>query len=340
MPDEGPLAASVAERYPNIDHVLVRPTGRPQTDALDRDHFLYDRPLLNLCNFDWLHEINRQARERKLTIMLTGASGNMSLTYNGLEVLSEMVAMGRPLAWWRQSRQIVRAGTMRWRGVLFNSLGPWIPGPLWNWLNRLRGGYVEDIARLTALNPGMAAAVNRDECLRALGYDPFVRPGADTFAWRILNLSYSDNGNYNKGALGGWGVDLRDATSDRRLVEFSLNVPTEQFIFGGVPRALARLALADRLPTAVLEETRRGYQAADWYESATLGRAGFAEWIARLHDNSAASRALDLSRLTRLVEDWPASGWERDEVTQPYRFALLRGLATGHFLWKASGSNR
>ena len=52
-----------------------------------------------------------------------------------------------------------------------------------------------------------------------------------------------------------------------------------------------------------------------------------------------ASQSLDLARLRRLVENWPTSGWERDEVVFPYRLALMRGLSAGHFLRRASRSN-
>jgi asparagine synthase (glutamine-hydrolysing) len=338
--DEGPLAATVAARYPNIEHVLVRPTGRLQTESLDRNYFFYDRPLANLCNFDWLHEINRQARDRGLAVLLSGGAGNLSLTYSGLNVLPELIARRRPAAWLREARQIVRAGTMRWRGVLFSSLGPWMPGPLWNRLNRLRGGYVEDIGELTALNPMLFEGLERDRRMRTMGVDPFARPSPDAFSWRIAMLAYGDNGNYNKGDLGGWGIDQRDPTSDRRLVEFCLNIPTEQFISGGVPRSLARRVLADRLPAAILEETRRGYQAADWHQAATAGRSELANQIERLKDCPPAAAALDLPRLRRLVADWPSDGWESDRVIAPYRNALLRGLSVGHFLWRASGRNR
>ena len=167
-----------------------------------------------------------------------------------------------------------------------------------------------------------------------------MRPSTDSFACRIYNLADWDIGNFNIGALGGWGVDLRDPTSDRRLVEFCLNIPGEQFIADGVPRSLARHALADRLPAGVLEETRRGYQGADWHEAATAGRDQLSAQIDRLQEFQPAAKALDLARLRRLVEDWPSGGWERAEVAEPYQFALLRGLGLGHFLWRASGSNR
>ncbi len=338
--DEGPLAATVAAQYPNIDHVLTPSTGDLQTQSLDRDYVLYDQPLLNPWIQDWWCEINRQARERGLTIMLTGANGNMSLTYGGLDVLPELITQGRLADWWRQAWLMTRAGTMRWRSVLFHSLGPWTPGPLWNWLNRVRGGYAEDIRRWTALNPTLMRGLNRNKRLEALGADPYLRLSPDSFSWRLAELVHGEGANFDKGFLAGWGVDLRDPTSDRRLVDFCLNIPTEQYIFDGVPRALARLALADRLPAAVLNETRRGYQAADWHEAATAGRAELAEQVERLADFAPAAEALDLARLRRLVEEWPTEGWERVDVAEAYQCALLRGVSLGHFLWRASGSNR
>jgi asparagine synthase (glutamine-hydrolysing) len=44
--------------------------------------------------------------------------------------------------------------------------------------------------------------------------------------------------------------------------------------------------------------------------------------------------------MRRLVSDWPDAGWHRREVTQAYRFALLRGVSAGHFLRKVAGTNR
>ncbi len=338
--DEGPLAATVAARYSNIEHVLVRSTGRLQTETFDRDHFLCDRPLTNVINNDWWHEINRSAGERGLRIMLTGANGNLSMTYSGLDALPELMGRGRLGDWWRLARAVVGAGTMRWRGALFYSLGPWMPGPLWNWLNRIRGGYVVDVPHWSALNPALIPGLERARRMRSAGYDHFARPSADPFHWRSTDLSYSDKGNYNKGDLGCWGIDLRDPTSDRRLFEFCLNIPTEQFMAGGIPRALARHMLTDRLPAAVLAETRRGSQAADWYLTATSGRSELAEQVARLEQFAPAARMLDLPRLRKLVDNWPAEGWELDRVAEPYRHALLRGLSVGQFLRRASGSNR
>jgi asparagine synthase (glutamine-hydrolysing) len=152
-------------------------------------------------------------------------------------------------------------------------------------------------------------------------------------------LRRADPGSFLKGMLGGWQIDQRDPPADIRLVEFCLAVPTEQFLHAGMRRALARQVLADRVPRRVLDEPARSYQAADWHERMTRQRAEIAAEVAQLDNSVAAARALDLSRMHHLLECWPTNGWARDDVIDPYRFALLRGLSGGRFLRKVARSN-
>jgi asparagine synthase (glutamine-hydrolysing) len=132
---------------------------------------------------------------------------------------------------------------------------------------------------------------------------------------------------------------MRDPLTDRRLIEFCLSIPLEQLTAGGRLRGLARLALADRLPAAVLEARTRGYQGADWHEGLTAERSEAALDLERLASLPAAARLLDIDRLRTLLARWPTGGWQSDEVIEAYRMALLRGLATGRFLTRTLGAN-
>src|SRR5258708_6449856 len=194
MNDEGPLAAATVTFHPNIDHVLVPSTDRLQTETLDRDYRLFDRPLVNRCNLDWWNEINRQARDRGIAVMLKGSYGNVTLSWDGLDALPEMVARGRLNDWWRLARTVVAAGTLRWKRVFFLSLGPWMPNPVWRGLTHLRGGRVDEIWRRHALNPALKAGLARDRRLRAVGVDPLPRYGHDSFAERLCLLVNADSG--------------------------------------------------------------------------------------------------------------------------------------------------
>ena len=153
-------------------------------------------------------------------------------------------------------------------------------------------------------------------------------------------LGRSDMGNYNKACLGGWGIDTRDPTADRRLIEFCLSVPLEQYLRDGQRRAFVRTAFADRLPRVVLEEKRKGYQAADWHEGVTAARGEIAEELDRIAACAPAGTVLDSPGMAKLVRDWPTGGWDEQATVDKYRLALMRGISAGHFVRKATGSNR
>jgi asparagine synthase (glutamine-hydrolysing) len=333
--DEGALAAATAAMHPNIDHVLVRTAGRTPLDRLDRQFLLYERPVLNLCNATWADAINDDARSRGLSVLLTGQMGNMSFSYAGMEHLPDLLARGRLFRLARTALALFRGGT-RAGTIAAQTIGPFLPRPLWRAIGRLRGGGkgLADYSLVRAEEAELQAQAGRR------GLDLSYRPRRDPVGTRLWVFARTDPGTLNKGILAGWGLDMRDPTADRRLMEFCLRVPAEQYLSGGTPRALARQGLADRLPEAVLSERLKGLQASDWHEGLSAAREALAEQVESLARSPAAAAAVDVDRLRRLVADWPEGNrWADKEVVQQYRLALLRGVAAGHFIRKVTGSN-
>ncbi len=337
--DESEVARQTAALYPNIDHVLVRPDGRTVLDDLDRDFFLYERPLVNAENQRWWNSINAEAQKRKLKVLLTGVMGNFTISYAGWESLPEMAARGQWLRLFREGRALVRTGHARWDRIIGRTIGPWLPQSLWNAFTLVGRGWHWNIDTYAAMNRSRLRELDMAGRARSRGFDLSYRPRKSAFDFRLWCLHRVDLGNNNKGALGGWGVDLRDPTTDRRLIEYCLAVPSSAYLSAGRPRALGVLALADRLPASVLEEKRKGLQAIDWHEGMTASRERLREEIARLGQVPAAAAALDLERMRALVEDWPTADWNSHQVVRDYRMALLRGVVSGHFLRKASRTN-
>jgi len=197
-----------------------------------------------------------------------------------------------------------------------------------------------DVLSYTAIHPRRFNEFDLRARARKCGLDFDYRPWKDSFSMRLWYLRRSDPGNYNKGVLGDWHIDSRDPTADVRLLEFCLAIPTEQFLSNGIPRALGRRALADRLPKIVLENRQTGLQAADWHERLTAVRNRVTSEIDQIAACPVAAKTLDLSRLHRLVENWPADGWHDAELSHSYRSTLLRAIAAGYFLRRATGTNR
>jgi asparagine synthase (glutamine-hydrolysing) len=335
--DEGPYAAEVAAMYPNMDHVIVPNGGSPFAD-LDRYFFVYERPVLNLCNSVWMHRIMEVARDRGLSVLLSGARGNMSFSYDGMPLLTQLLSSGRLARLARESWALVRNGT-RVGTVAAQTLGPFLPVPLWQAISRLRGKG-RKLTDYTAINPDAVQALRIAERAAERRLDLSYRPRRDPIETRLWVLQRIDTGNYNKGHLAGWGIDVRDPTADRRLVEFCLTVPADQYLRRGVRRALARTAFADRLPASIVNQPLKGYQAADWHEGLTAARDELDSELGRIAACGEAGATVDHAKMRALAEAMPSAGWHRPETTQKYRLGLLRGVSAGHFLRKAAGSNQ
>ncbi|NTS66785.1 asparagine synthetase B [Sphingomonas sp. HHU CXW] len=340
--DEGPLAAALAARYPNIAHVLVRGQGASPLPLLDRHFDLYQRPITNPCNAVWWDATNDAARARGVRVLLTGNMGNFTLSHDGSQYLPTLLRHGRLLALAGIARQLHARGWSA-RRVASTTLSPFLSPRLWEWANA-RLGRSWALGNYSALRPDAAQAHDIYARASARGLDLSYRPWADGRAMRLWGLERVDMGVFNKGTLGGWGFDLRDPTADRRLIEWALRVPEEQYILNGEPRSLARRAFADRLPAEILHETRRGYQGADWHVGASAALAGLREEIEAVTRCADADALVDAGRLRALAADWPDFApddprWADRAITDRYRYQLLRGVAAGHFLRRVARTN-
>lgn len=338
--DEGPLAASVAALHPNIAHVLVRGEGRSPLPLLDRQFDLYQRPVMNPWNAVWGEAINDAARTRGVRVLLTGQFGNFTLSHDGVPHLAQLLGGGRLVALARLARQL-RARGWRHRRIGAATLGPYLPARLWTWITDRFGDSLA-LGAYSALRDG--AIPDLDARAAGRGADLSYRPWRDGRAMRLWGLDRVDMGSYNKGTLAGWGIDLRDPTADRRLIEWALCVPDAEYIRDGEPRSLARRAFADRLPPALIGEQRRGYQASDWHVGAAAALDGLIAELDGIERCHPAEALVDTQRLRGLIADWPDFAaddprWNQPAVTDRYRSMLLRGVAAGHFLRRAARSN-
>jgi asparagine synthase (glutamine-hydrolysing) len=337
LADEGPLAALTAACYPNMEHVRISTEGRSPLDALSRNFHLYERPLPNLCNSTWANAIKDAARDRGLKVLLNAEMGNLTLSYSGEHLLPQLLSQGRMLRLAREVMLLRRRGT-RLRTIGIMTLGPWLPATLWAQIARIRGTS-SGLASYSLLRESAALEAGVPQRADERGLDLTFRPRKDAVEARLWALRRVDSGAVQKGNLAGWGIDGRDPTADRRLVEFCLRVPLDQYLKRGEFRALGRRALEDRVPSPVLDERRKGYQAADWREGLAAAGTQVQEEAARLDASAPAEKLIDVARLQSLAATFPVSDCTDAEIVRTYRLALLRGVSAGHFLRSVTRPN-
>jgi asparagine synthase (glutamine-hydrolysing) len=346
--DEGPLARAVADLYPNIEPVMVRSAETPMTD-IDRKSGHYAQPMLNLCNLVWVNAIDSEARRRGARIMLHGSMGNATISETGVTALTELFFAGRFTAWFQIARALVDKGRMRWRGVVWLTLGSRLPPRIWRWGQRITDRGSLPFARYSGAKAGVWAAATQQAQFTNAQAHPLDRvwlrdrdaPERDVLTERLAGMT-NDLGAAEKAILAAWGLDYRDPTADRRLVEFTLRVPAEELIRDGQPRSLLLRTFGHLLPDVILNNRKKGYQAADWYDSLTRAKDAVAAELDRIEMFEPTQDLIDVDRLRRLVADWPeldSPRWSDPEVVADYRHALLRGISAAGFMRKAAGSN-
>ncbi len=335
--DETPFVRALAAMHPNIDLKLVR--AGDQGVLADADRFLAaaEVPVRNPSNRAWIEAIYERAQADGVRVLLTGEQGNLTISYSGLGLLPALLRHRRIARAVREAHALARTGAMRStaRAIVGQGVRPLLPMAVNDIIDRVRdprpAHFETPWAAHSLINPefaierGLADRIDRQR-ERIMRY-----PGSDTRAARLTALGTAVLGaDTSAGYRSLFGVDMRTPLADRRLVEFCLALPEEQYAGGGQTRRLIRRSMADRLPPQILDNQRRGLQAADWAQQVERDRERLLTEVASFAQDALVSRVIDLRRLRELLEHWP-----RD--VDPARVALYRGgvgvaLMTGRFL--------
>jgi asparagine synthase (glutamine-hydrolysing) len=323
--DESSHAAAVAAMYPNVRHSLVTPLAEfpldlvtatfPRVDALGGS--------LSLApNGAAMAAAHRAAGIR---VVLNGVLGNLTISYNGLALIPQLVCQGNWLRWFREARALTRHAHFRWPGVCALSFGPQAPPFLWKWVQQRRAGAGSGFSRYAILNPRYFVSRRLHELAEERGFDPYCRPPADGHRLRIQLLTQRNNAIHNAAA------EYRDPTGDKRLIEFCLGIPDDQFLRRGTTKFLIRSALRHRLPSVVLSEWRKGLCGADWHLRVAPYRDRFRDALDDIARSPFAAETLDLPRLRTLLDRWP-SQWSSPAVQTEYGMGFCRAMQAGAFI--------
>jgi asparagine synthase (glutamine-hydrolysing) len=314
--DEREHAAATAALYPNLQHVLITSEGRFPWHSLDSHFLLYQQPLLNLCNNAWISAIHNDVARRNIKVLLTGSLGNFTISFRGLDMLPALITSGQWSELWRLTLALHRRGMSR-KFLLASSFAPWIPRTLLM------------AAKRSPPPPNLLHPDYKQKRRRLPPPSPFAST-ADHVRWRMFLLQRSDLAAIRKGTLAAWGIDERDPTTDRRLLEFCMSIPAREWMRDGLPSALLRNGLADRLPEKVRYETRKGLQATDWHIEAAKALPQLQEEMRRLEKSPSVNGMIDIPRMRSMMENWPKD--DDFEKISTYRYTFLRTLSVCRFL--------
>ena len=149
-----------------------------------------------------------------------------------------------------------------------------------------------------------------------LGRYALIRPGAS-----FLGSIWSENSAAHR-------LEVRDATFDKRVMEFAISIPDREFRSpDGISRWVLRAAMQGLLPDEVRLNRRLGMQAADVGDRLVASAAEVERTLDQLEASPLPGRYLDLARMRR-VWDTLKQGVGPD-TTHSAVTILTRGIMAG-----------
>jgi asparagine synthase (glutamine-hydrolysing) len=324
LADESVLAAKTSAFHDNIRHVICRPDGRSPFRQLKALNEVHHGPLLNPSALPWWSQVNEEASSNGATVLLFGSAGNFTISAGGVDQLRDLWIDKGMAAWLPLALRMGGLSPSSWRTIANVSLGPALPRGAYKMLLKATGRWSSTALQVPILRSPYRASA--EDLLKREFSDP--RPPRSFFGYRRDMLLKRDNPE--KMSLARWGLDARDPTSDRRLVQLCFSLPVEQLVSAASARPAFDAAFGDRIPSEVLASRERGYQTADWFEIFRKEdvKASFDE----LGRNRLVRELLDLGYVGKLIDNWPTAGWDQRSIVYLYRNRLLGALALASYL--------
>lgn len=332
---EQSLVEAMAARFPALDVEFIPGGSDPLAGAESPGLRLAGAiPFRNVTNITWFSAAYARAAELGASSVIDGGFGFWTLTWDGLRGLGELFRTGRWLGLAREAWALGGGNPRRALGFIRREV---VMPLLFSGSERSLDAW----RRFSALSPAAATALDIEGRLRASGHDPSYGGSPDGRALRRYGMgaTFGAGADMRAAIRAHWGVQIRQPLADRRLVEFCLAIPQDQYLRKGEPRYLARRILrAAGAPLAVSDNPDFGLQNPEWFSR--LDRDQCAAVIEGAGRSALASHLLDIPRLRQLLETWPTDAEAAMKRRREYLNLLPRALHMASFIRWAEGGNQ
>jgi asparagine synthase (glutamine-hydrolysing) len=333
--DETPYVTALARMHPNLSLRFVTGHQRGLLDCIEDYFDACETPFRNAANRPWMEAIHERAAADGVRVLLAGDHGNVTASWSGDGLLVELLRAGRVVRAARESRAWARVGRSPtpWRAFAGHGVLPLLPPTAQRAIvataDRRRLG-PDPRGALPFVNPELVARAAKAPS--ALGHVTRLRNGARGQRIEAILSSSPLMSDFAAGARLRFGVEARSPLADRRLVEFCIAVPEQQWSRADQDRILMRRAMAGRLPAASLTMRERGLQAAGWFQSMASERDRLVGETDQFAADPLTCRVLDVRAMRAALEQWPAQSSGAHAELVRLRGQLGIALMMGAFL--------
>lgn len=340
--DESSKVRDLAGLYANLKPSFIYPDERSILDGLD-DWFSANHTPANVSPTyqTGYRPLLERARDDGVKLLLNAGCGNNTFSYTGFGRLNQLFKKGRWFELRRELRLLRKRGYNSRHLFISDVIKPSLPDWYCNWRIREKSKKAPSWDRFSALSTDFARQTGADARLQE---QQNIRAYWDYWSsWKQRSAPFHNTRQVVQGggAESLYGLDQRDPSGDRRVIEFCLAVPERFYLHSGVDRRLVRAGLRHLLPESILDEYRIGLQDADWFARVESSRNEINACYEKFRNDPDVSAMFDLEKIDAMWSEFESTDWRTAPRRKALRMqlALLGPLHAGNFVRWFYGKN-
>lgn len=307
LADEREYVEAICRFTGNIEPYYIASEGKSPITEINESIAIFEQPYKCLENIYWINDSNRTAASMGIGILLSGQSGNGTISWGNVNAyLTYLLKVRRFNIFFREIKAYSQLKKINPIKLCLSAMLNFMPYGIKKFIHKVRRG--KDYKKfLSPIQPDFYAAMEIDKRFKKNNIDPLFLDHSDSFNQRSKMLSpaaFSHLGALETKISLAFGIEKRDPTRDKRVIEFCINLPEDQWVRDGNERRFIRCAMKGYMPDEVrLNTTVRGKQAADWCQRIMTEWNKTCEEIATIGKNELERKYLDIRKIKQFLSE-------------------------------------
>ncbi|OPJ62715.1 asparagine synthase-related protein [Clostridium oryzae] len=271
IPNESEYIKSISDDYDNILVNYCRNEDMNSYTNIDEFINILEQPYKTFQNLFWYNSFAEKAYEEGCRVLLNGQSGNSTISYGDFIVHAKtLFNKGKFITLRREIDALSKKVKMPKRKIEKIILKVVIPYNIRKIISSKIKHRNYDKFSSVMVSKNMIKKWNVGQRFDMEGYNQPIERYYDLYQnhkYIVDQLAFSHIGTIETRISLANKIAIRDPSRDKRVIEFCLSLPSEQFVRNGEQRLLIRRALKGIIPDKIrLNTARRGIQSADWVQ--------------------------------------------------------------------------
>jgi asparagine synthase (glutamine-hydrolysing) len=268
--DETEYIEAIKNHNGNIDVTYCRSEGKHSLKDIDWFLDVLEQPYKTIENSFWINEIKKNASEKGCKVLLDGQYGNCTISFGDFLVHILTLYRGKKfITLAKEIKGFSKLYKIRRYKISKAAIKAVIPYKFTKFASERRNRN-NDRFEDSPINPELLKKWNVETRFDEKQIDLKTYPSLDlneANTFRVNFVGFSHLGAIETKIGLAHGIMQRDPTRDKRVIEFCLSLPSDQYVRDGMERHLIRRSMEGILPDKVrLNVSKRGLQSADWIQ--------------------------------------------------------------------------